>query len=175
MSYEPQKGNPHRLVIKQHTLPVAPIARFADQSGRVQVKHLRTGKVLSVRPDYRIFCAMRLRDQRAESGYMKRIEVEFQALANSILNGTIRNIGRNEKRVVDEFYTLWNIRMAWKNDRSPDQSLNGIIGPNRVLSKDDQEVLERKHCGFILPNSRLPERQIIGLRIKLRLAIYATS
>lgn len=138
---KPQKGNSHGLVIKQHTLPAATLERFADHSGRIQVKHLRTGKVSRVRPDDQLFFALRLWDQRAESGYMKSIEDEFQTLATSILNGTVRNIGGDEKRVVDEFYALWNTRMAWKNNRIPDQPIHNIIDLTRELSKNDQEVL----------------------------------
>jgi hypothetical protein len=41
----PQKGNPHRLAIDQHTFPSKSIARFADSDGTVQIHMQRTGLI----------------------------------------------------------------------------------------------------------------------------------
>jgi hypothetical protein len=79
---KPQKGNPHRLTVNQHVYPAWSIERFADTTGKVEVWLRRSDKTFRASPDNPLFCARRTWDQRAESGYMKAIEDEFQILAD---------------------------------------------------------------------------------------------
>ena len=75
MKYEKtQKGNPYQLTVCQHTFPAASIARFADTTGCVEVYLIKQNKVVRLKPDDKLFCAKRVWDQRAESGFMKEIE-----------------------------------------------------------------------------------------------------
>ena len=58
MKYEKtQKGNPHALTVRQHTVPVRSIERFSSTDGRVHVRYLRNGKELRLRPEDQFFCA----------------------------------------------------------------------------------------------------------------------
>jgi hypothetical protein len=78
---------PNRLTVNQHVFPAKSIERFTDQSGNVLVHDLRRAKVFSAKPRNAIFCASRAWDERAEAGYMKRIEAEFQIIADTIVDG----------------------------------------------------------------------------------------
>jgi hypothetical protein len=71
-------GNPNRLTLNQHIFPTQSIKRFTNESGRVSVHDLCVNNSFSAKPDNPIFCARRAWDERAETGYMKRIEDEFQ-------------------------------------------------------------------------------------------------
>lgn len=170
MKYEkPQKGNPHQITVMQHTFPRASIARFADNSGRVKVSHMPTQKTLSLAPNDSLFCAKRVWDQRAEEGYMKNIEDNFQALASAIVERKVRNIGIIENIIVSEFFALWNIRVHIKSNPISDQKINGIIELKHELTKDQQEILERKHVGFVRPDLTIPGRQLADLNIQMNL------
>ncbi len=82
---KPQKGNPHRLPVKQHVLPRDSIARFADGTGMVCLFDKVRNKARQAKSDDDIFCAKRVWDRRAEFGYMKGIEDAFQGLASEIV------------------------------------------------------------------------------------------
>lgn len=59
--YEPtQKGNPHRLAVKQHTFPKTSIARFVGQKGNVELFLKSRDKVIQAKPSNEIFCAERV-------------------------------------------------------------------------------------------------------------------
>src|ERR1700730_17538642 len=93
---KPRKGNPNRLTIKQHVLPAASIARFADAKGGVWVHDLIRGKRRVTHRNDVIFCAQRAWDQRSESGFMKRIEDAFQSLAEMIIAGIVAKISHTD-------------------------------------------------------------------------------
>jgi hypothetical protein len=78
---KPQKGNPHRLAIRQHILPVKSIARFSKSDGRVWVFEKLKNAKRRAKPSDEIFCARRAWDERTEVDFMKKIEDEFQTLA----------------------------------------------------------------------------------------------
>ena len=120
---KPQKKNRHLLTVRQHVLPLASIARFADVEGRVSLHDLARSKVRRAKPNDDIFCAMRAWDQRAERGYMKRIEDEFQRLASMIIEGALSEMGEAEKSIVDRFYALWYRRARQRS--LPRQELRG--------------------------------------------------
>jgi hypothetical protein len=176
MKFEkPQKGNPYGLTIKQHTFPRASIARFADSDGLVSVFHIATGKNLKLSPDDHLFCATRIWDQRAEEGYMKEIEDSFQSLAEAIIGERILAIGPVETPVVNDFFALWNIRAHRKAHPIPDRTIQGIVGPKRNLTKDEQEHLEKEHIGFARPDRTVPGRQLSGISIQMNLDAVRTQ
>lgn len=171
MSYEkPQKGNPHGLTVNQHTFPYASIARYANTDGCVSFSSVRIAKCLKLRPDDRLFCAKRTWDQRAEEGYMKEIEDNFQSLAEAILDGRVAKIGFFEKPVVNYFFALWNIRTHRKHQPIQDVKLRGER-PERCLTKNEQELLEKHHIGFVRPDMTVPGRQMAGINIQMNLDI----
>jgi hypothetical protein len=70
--------NLNRLTVNQHVFPSKSIERFTGKGKRVAVYDLHRNEVVRARPGNPVFLAFRAWDQRAESGYMKRIEDEFQ-------------------------------------------------------------------------------------------------
>lgn len=170
MTFEkPQKGNPHGLTVMQHAFPRASIARFADADGRVAVSYIPAKKQLRLAPEDQLFCAKRAWDQRAEQGFMKSIEDAFQSLAEAILDGRVTQIGHFEKPVVNDFFALWNIRAHRRSQPIADQPINGIVALERELTKDQQELLEKHHIGFIRPDLMIPGRQLAGINIQMNL------
>ena len=147
MKFEPtQPGNPHQLTIKQHMFPAASIRRFTDSSGVVEVFIKKQSCVVRLKPNNSIFCAQRVWDQKTENGVGKRIEDRFQALAHAIENGKVTTIGIFEKRIVEEFFSLWRTRQKLRLEGLEDIRVNGITGD--VLTNDQQEILERKHAMY---------------------------
>lgn len=170
MKYEKtQKGNPHNLTINQHVFPAASISRFIDSKGCVSVYYFHTKSKIVLKPDNQVFCAKRVWDQRAESGYMKNIEDDFQLLASSIANNRLNRIGFHEKNVIDKFYSLWCIRSIHKKNPVNDANISGISGPVKDLTHDEQEILEKNHYGYLLPNNHIPGRQVTGFNIQMNL------
>jgi hypothetical protein len=129
---KPQKKNRRLLTVRQHVFPLASIARFADADGRVSLHDLVRGKERSAKPDDDIFCAKRAWDQRAEGGYMKKIEDEFQSLASQVIHGVVSEIGEAEKSVFNRFYALWCMRARRRNLRS--RKLNWTASPGAAAS-----------------------------------------
>ncbi|MDH4844991.1 hypothetical protein E8E78_11905 [Pseudomonas sp. BN505] len=144
MKYEPtQPGNPHRFTINQHVFPKASIQRFAGMDGSVEVFSIPHQKVMRLKPNNPIFCAQRVWDQRTEAVIGKQIEDRFQTLADAIEWGRVTKIGIWEKRVVEEFFSLWRTRQRFRNEGLDDVTLNGVT--SETLTKAEQEVLESKH------------------------------
>lgn len=144
VKFEPtQPGNPHRLTLDQHVFPKAGIQRFTDLDGSVEIFVKKLNRALQLRPNNSIFCAKRVWDQKTESGVGKRIEDRFQTLARAIISGSVTTIGIFEKRIVEEFFSLWRTRHKFKTEGLADISLHGITGAS--LTKDQQEILESNH------------------------------
>jgi len=179
MKYEKnQKGNPHELTICQHIFPAKSIARFTnksgvvDESGVVEVKLIAESKIIKIKPKAKLFCARRIWDQRAESGYMKKIEDNYQSIAGSIVNGILNKIGQKEKPVINDMFAIWNIRAFQKNLPIQEQKINGITGVAKNLTIDEQELLEKNHVGFIQPDLTFPGRQLAGIHIQQNLDMW---
>ena len=175
MTFEPpQKGNPHKLTMNQHTFPSASIDRFANEKGAVQVLRKASEKVFHARPADRIFCAQRVWDQQAEGGFMKDIEDAFQALVSVILDDPAFRLGRQHFTVINEFYCLWNIRAQWKkNERLADPSIGSapeVIGLRHHYTKDEQELLEAEGIGYIRPDLTISSRSLVAPSIRLNLS-----
>ena len=157
-----QKGNPHRLTIDQHVFPRASINRFINTDGLVEVFSRNAKKVLKIKSNNNLFCAKRIWDQKTEVGIGKRIEDEFQRLVNKIQNGSVSTIGFFEKRVVEDFFSLWRSRHHFRIHGLPDLEVKGITGDS--LTKDQQEILERKHTLFFR-NGVMPGRFTAGIQV----------
>lgn len=147
MKFEPtQTGNPQRLTVNQHVFPRASIQRFTNSDGFVEVFVKKQKRILRLKPNNPFFCAKRIWDQKSETGVGKYIEDRFQALACAIEKGTVTTIGVFEKRIVEEFFSLWRTRQKFKLQGLEDICLNGITCDS--LTKDQQEILERKHVMY---------------------------
>ena len=164
-----QKGNPHRLTREQHVIPVATLRRFAQPDGRVEV-HLRDGRMAKLSVDNQLFCVERLWDQRAEAGYMKKIEDEFQALIDELEAGRVEGLSSDEHRCVTRFWGLWHWRNHFIDSPLEDTPLNGIAGESLTLDK--KEILESNWYAFAVGEGKLPARVMTGLQIQLAIDRY---
>ena len=73
--------NPNRLSTS--------IERFADGKGYVWLHELRCDKSIRVKPHNAIFCASPAWDERTETGFMKRIDDDFQQIIGPIVEGKV--------------------------------------------------------------------------------------
>jgi hypothetical protein len=145
----------------EHVFPACSITRFAGADGAVSVKLCRNGKELRLPPRDEMFCAKRAWDQHAESGYMKEIEDGFQNLANQV-TGSLRSIDTQAYSTVTRFFVLWCLRFQAKHNPIHDRILNGIVP--EVLTKDQQEILEKNWGGFIRSDQTMPGRRLTGVQ-----------
>jgi len=159
------------LTVRQHVFPSKSIERFTDQSGRVSVHDLRRNEVFSATPGNSIFYADRAWDQRAESGYMKRIEDDFQKVVAPIVEGKAQTIPSEAKAAIDRFFALWYMRSRYREIESQEIQLNGIPGSN--LTKEQEENLEKNGYIFARKSGRMPARQLNGVELWMRTNDYA--
>lgn len=172
-----QPGNPYKLTKRQHVFPAANIARFVGPDGRVELDDGSPTRTLA-KPTHSIFCAERAWDQRAERGYMKEIEDNFQDVARRVIEhnalGGVTELAAAENDVVTIFYSLWYFRSRQRE--LPEEFLygNGVTGCTN-LSPDQFELLESKFTMAIRPDGSLPARHINGANIQMKLAHYANN
>jgi hypothetical protein len=159
-----QKGNPYRLTREQHVIPVATLKRFASPDGRVEV-HLRDGRIFKRKVDDQIFCVERQWDQRAEAGYMKGIEDDFQRIVSDIEAGRTTPLSIEEHIFITRFWLLWKWRNHFIDSPLEDVQLNGIVGEQ--LSLDQKEILESKGAIFAVDEGKVPARMMTGMRIQM--------
>lgn len=157
------------MTVCQHTFPAASIARFAGTDGCVEVCLVKQQKVVRLKPDNQLFCAKRVWDQRAESGFMKEIEDKYQSLAEVVILHNKRNLNAAEQQVVTDMFAIWNIREHRKDNPIADQKIEGIIDVARHYTKDEQELFEKKHICSIRPDLSIAGRHLVGFNIQLSL------
>jgi hypothetical protein len=160
---KPQKGNPFQLVINQHTFPAKSIARFAGSSGRVQLQ-MTAGKLIrQAKPTDSIFCARRAWDHASEVKFAKKIEDDFQRLADLIIQGQFSSFNEEQKYVVSSFYALWVARSQIREKPEKDGIMPGIWS-GRAWSKHEEEELEK--VGFVFARGNVfPSRMLNGAAI----------
>ena len=120
--------------------------------------------------DNQLFCVERLWDQRAEAGYMKKIEDEFQALVNELEAGRSEGLSSDEHKCVTRFWGLWHWRNHFIDSPLEDTQLNGIAGESLTLDK--KEILESNWYAFAVGEGKLPARVMTGLQIQLAIDRY---
>ncbi|MBR1175386.1 hypothetical protein JQ617_15595 [Bradyrhizobium sp. KB893862 SZCCT0404] len=163
--------NPNRLTIDQHVFPLKSIKRFVGQSGRVSVRLLTRDKVIQARPNGAVFCASRAWDHRAETGYMKRIEDDFQRVVDPIVEGRSSVVLEEDKHSIDRMYALWYMRARYRELEAQEIQLNGITGSHLTL--EQEENLERNGYIFTRERGTMPARQLNGVVLQMRMDWYA--
>ncbi|MGJ4947262.1 hypothetical protein [Bradyrhizobium sp. HKCCYLS20291] len=161
---KPQKGNPHQLVVNQHTFPARSIARFANSSGTVQLRLKADSSVREARPTDSMFCARRVWDQSSEALFCKKIEDDFQRLADLIVSGLIVSLNKERMHAISSFYALWVARTQLRDQPEKDLNMPGIW-PDETRSKEQEEALEKAGYTFTRGNL-LPARMVNGLAIR---------
>ena len=126
-----------------------------------------------MRPEDQFFCAKRTWDERAERGFMRKIEDDFQAVAERIVSGATGELGPSDSDALNAYVLLCNARTQWKASRPADLDLAsmGIVGVEQNLTKDEQERLEKNGIAFTRPDLTTPSRWIVGA--KTQVAILA--
>jgi hypothetical protein len=162
-------GNPNRLTIKQHVFPLKTMERFT-QDGRLSVHLIARHKIIPLKPNNRLFCACRAWDQRAEAGYMKRIEDEFQAIVAPIIDNKVEAVASEHKPVIDRMYALWYMRSRYRDLEGQEIPLKGIFGA--ALTKEQEENLEKNGYGFARKGGTMPARQLNGMLLQMRIDDY---
>ncbi|MEQ6885788.1 hypothetical protein [Salicola sp. Rm-C-2C1-2] len=157
--YEPtQKGNPYQITKDQHIHTAHCIGLF-EKDGYVQVKEIATGEVLERKKRAAIFCAKRAWDERAEKGYMAKIEDEFHKQVDKAEIGAQRN-----HLAISTYHLLWFLRHHFHIGSIPDIPLVGISGSG--LSKDQSEIVEKKWGGHIRDEGIMPSRFAASIKIQ---------
>ncbi|HTQ08782.1 MAG TPA: hypothetical protein VMI31_01800 [Fimbriimonadaceae bacterium] len=151
--HEPtQPGNPRALTIRQHIHSRWSISRFADDDGRVAVlRHGQSAPFLAT-AENDVFCAKRVWGQNLEEGLFDKIERAFHAAVESILaTGSVV-----DHRAVTAYLSIWRIRAQLAEQPPADTVLRGIKGSS--LSKDEEEILEKKGYAYARPGGTMPGR-----------------
>jgi hypothetical protein len=157
-----KKGNPRRFAVNQHVFPLRSLQRFADPTGHIMVRRGNPPKELRLKPNNPMFCAFRAWDERAEKGYMKRIEDRFQVLAREITAGRT-SLEPTEFNAISQFYALCRLRSQHRTAPIIDQPVPGLTP--EVLTLDQEENLEKN--GYIFAGGTgIPGRMIAGLVIQ---------
>lgn len=169
MTYEKtQKGNPHGLTLRQHVFPKFLIKNFCDGSGHVSLFEKSTAKENKKTPKDYIFCTKRTWNQRAESGFMKKIEDDFLFLSKNILERKIDTIDISSQNIATEMFCLWKLRHTYKKAPVSDMSVKNAEAFAHEYTKDEREHLEKE--GVIsVQNGSVSGRDIAGTRIQLQL------
>src|SRR6185312_12075988 len=104
-------------------------------------------------------------DQRAEAGYMKHIEDNFQNVARSIIEGQAATISPERRPAIDRMFALWFTRARYRDLDAQEIQLNGIMGDN--LSKTQEENLEKNGYLFARIGGKVPARQLNGIQLQI--------
>jgi hypothetical protein len=166
----PQKQNPLQLAINQHTFPAKSIARFTNLDGRVDLRMKALKTTRRAKPTDKIFCARRAWDHGSEVKFIKKVEDEFQELAELILTGQVKTLDRQKTHIVNLFYVLWMIREQIREQPGKDAVLAGVL-PGDLWSRDEEEKLEKAGLAFTRGNV-LPARVLNGINIRIQVGHY---
>lgn len=167
MAYqEPQKGNPHKLTLKQHVFPRRSIERFYGSRGGVELYLPVQQKRIRARANHNVFYAERAWLHRVESGFMADIERRYQEVADAIVRGSTTMLSAADHRVITDMFALWKMRWHWQDSHRPDPKIK-MHSPERVLTLDEEERLEKAGVLFFKADGTFPVRQAVGVRIHL--------
>jgi hypothetical protein len=128
-------------------------------------------KELRLKPDDARFCARRVWDHGAESGFMKEIEDKFQAVAEEVTS-IRQSLTDDQHTVVTEFFALWAARARAKANRLPDSPIRGIEGKQAQHTRDDQEILEKHNIGYINEDLTMSGRMLASGVISVSIMTY---
>jgi hypothetical protein len=159
-----QKRNPHGLTANQHLFAAASINRFSDVNGSVEVKRIGAKQSFLVKSDNKIFCANFVWDHGSESGFMKKIEDQYQALINDVLNDKVLQFSGVQNQIITKMYVLCCVRFIRKKTPIPSRKLNGV--KPEILTIDEKEILEKKGYKFVDSNSIVSSRMLSGEQIQ---------
>jgi hypothetical protein len=109
-------------------------------------------------------------DHGSEVGFIKKIEDNFQRLAELIIKGLVYDFDREQTHAISSFYVLWTVREETRNQPEQDGVLQGILSGCR-WSTHEEEELEKVGFAFQRGNT-VPARVVNGLRIRVQVGRY---
>lgn len=157
-----QKGNPYQLVVDQHIHAAHCIKKFSNTQGKVNVFDKRISKWIQSKPGAAVFCAKRAWDQRAEKGYMNRIETNFFNVIDTLL----RPFNERDHDAITRYFHLWRLRGETRDKENRALHFNGLS--DSELTLDQQECIESNHAIFILEEG-MPYHFVNGFEIQRKL------
>jgi hypothetical protein len=122
------------------------------------------------KPNDKIFCANRSWDHGTEVGLIKKIEDDFQRLAEMVIGGQVLQFDQSQTHIISAFYVLWMVRAEIRRQPEQDRSLNGMQS-SRQWSKDEEEQLEKAGLAFFRGNI-VPGRIANGMRVHVTIGRY---
>jgi hypothetical protein len=157
MSFEkPQKGNPHKFVIKQHFHTAHIISKFYNSSNQIEVKFSGSNQIEPVSKKSKKFCAKRAWDEKSERGIMADIENKFHEEVNNI-----KPIGTRSHEAISKYFILWRIRHHMATSEIENPNVKGVSGSD--LTKEQEENLESIGCSYFRDDGELPSRFVNGV------------
>jgi hypothetical protein len=160
-----QKGNPHKLTVKQHVFPYRSIERFA-QDGRVEVHEKGPDRTLRRDPSDIIFCARRVWDHQSEHGFMLEIENAYQRIADKIIEGH-RKLTEADHSSISDFFMLWNLRQRARSNPPTFPKFPGWKPQRIVAEKDKQERLERLGIIYGDQDGEILQHHLVGTNLQI--------
>jgi hypothetical protein len=106
-------------------------------------------------------------DNPSERGYMRRIESEFQDVAEAVLAGQ-RDLTEPDHMAITRFQRLWALRFALQQFPAKDRELDGLIPAEPALTQTQQENLEANGYSYMVGNV-LRSQQLAGMTISMGL------
>ncbi len=160
-----QRRNPYHLTTRQHVFPRKSIARFADERGFVSLIDQARRINRRAKPGDKVFCADRAWDERAEKGYMKSAEDEFQKLADGILDDGVSSLTASDNQIVNMFYGIWHVRSRQRV--LPMQFIKMKEAEGSDFSQDLFERLESQWTIAFRKDGSVPSRHINAIQIQV--------
>lgn len=169
-----KKKNPYQLSKNQHIHAKAAMSRFANDDGKIEVVRLNIPeKVLLLEPNNKMFTVERKWDHHSESGWMKKIEDDFQKVVDKIIEDSCTlKLKTEEHNTLSSYFALWRFRgrVKYYADRfSLDINKNYYlpgISPSRLTDKQ-KDVLESRGCAYYIEEGT-PARFGVGLQGRIQ-------
>lgn len=156
--------NPEELTIKQHVFPTRSIQRFCNTRGCVSVYDIIREKKREAKPKDIIFCSDRGWSHEIERDMIK-IESAFQVLCEKIIHNETYDFTSEDKKCADSMHALWFMRAQFRYLDRQEYLLNGVDG--EVLTKQEEERLEKEGFYFIRAGGGVPSRFVNGVQLML--------
>ena len=153
------KGNPYKLTKYQHIQSAHSISKFYNDLGKIELYDLKKCEKRNLTKTAKVFCAKRIWDQNAESGFMVKIEKEYHSELDKLNNFEKRN-----HISITKYYLLWQYRFIFSFKKNDDIKLNNISGDN--FSKLKEEEIESYGAAFTKKDGYISSRFINGVQIQ---------
>ncbi len=160
--HEPtQPGNPRQITVAQHVHSRWCIDRFADAEGRVAVLRHGTTLPFLTSATNNVFCVNRAWDEHLEHGLFNQVECAFyEVVQTALARGVV-----DDHQAVSAYLSVWQIRADFLEHPIEDLELAGHEDSSLGLTKDEEEIVEKKHAAFTRGNT-VPGRFVAWLEAR---------